>query len=221
MKKFVAIKIVIIITLTLCSCNKNIDINSCESDVKNYQSSSFDSDLKEDYQQVDIKVLYQKFLDKEITALDDDGAPKVLNDFLLYSSEPLEYTYTYFDMTGDGIKELCVKQYSSISFFTVKNAEIHHWYTTGSYTSLLNNGALLYERHGGAPTHINYEYYVLDKNADITFNVTFSWWDGKTVEHGKIYPDSYLFNDKEISKEKYEEKTKEYLTIGDDEIIWN
>lgn len=135
-----------------------------------------------------------------------------------YNAE--EYTYTYFDMTGDGIPELCVDTVPEMYFFTIKNGELHHWYTeTSIYGRLLNNGALLRERHGAAPEHINYEYYELDANAKEQFSIDFSWWDKATV-YGKEYPEFYEINGQEVSKKEYEEQTKKYLTIGTDKIVW-
>lgn len=163
--------------------------------------------------------LYQHFLANEVAALDE--TEKYFREYLLRDVDTQAYTYTYLDMTGDGVPELCVRQYPQMYFFTVKNGEISHWYTEdNSYVKLLNNGDLLFERHGGAPTHINYEYYELDENANIQRKATFSWWDGGTIEIGKVYPDTYIFDDKEVTKEEYEEKTRPYLSIGCNELVW-
>jgi len=165
--------------------------------------------------------LYRRFLTDEVAALDETGVKKFFREYLLWDVDTQAYTYTYLDMTGDGTPELCVKQYPQMYFFTVKNGEISHWYTeTNSYVKLLNNGDLLFERHGAAPTHINYEYYELDKNATVTTKATFSWWDGETIEKGKVYPDTYVFDDKEVTKEEYEEKTRHYLSVGFNELVW-
>lgn len=164
---------------------------------------------------------YQKFMANEITAHDKNGVKKSIDKYILNGSLDGEYKYTYIEMTGDGVLELCVKQFPEMYFFTIKNGEVYHWYTESKADSkLLNNGAFLYERHGAAPTHINYEYYELDENANVKFSTTFSWWDGKTIEVGKIYPDTYIINGKEVFKEEYERKTQQYLSIGNDEIFW-
>lgn len=167
------------------------------------------------------KELYKQFIRNEICAVDKNGDEKPIDEYLEFDVSQNSYTYTYIDMTGDGVDELCVRQYPYHWFFTLKNGKVYHWYTENkAYVKLLNNSALLYERHGAAPTHINYEYYELDDNAEVEFYITFSWWDGTTVEEGKIYADTYFFDDKEVSKEEYEKKTKEYLSIGNDKIIW-
>lgn len=168
-----------------------------------------------------VKVLYQQFIAGEITAFDKDGAEKTFLDYLEWDLEKQDYRYTFLDMTGDGIVELCIQQTPYKYFFTVKDNEIYHWHTEeGLYVNLLNNGALMYERHGGAPTHINYEYYELDQNAEVKFNVTFSCWDGQSIEEGKVYPDEYFFNEEKVTKDEYRAKTKKYLEIGSDKLVW-
>ncbi len=168
----------------------------------------------------DYKNLYQSFLSGEITAWQDGKDRTLISYFHASNFEDTDFSYTYCDMTGDGIPELCVRNFATY-IFTIRDGQVHHWCTDSNvYSELLNNGAFLYERHGGAPTHINYEYYVLDANANETFRVTFSWWDGKNIEQGKEYPDVYIFNDQEVTKEEYEAKTRQYLEIGKDRIVW-
>ena len=165
-------------------------------------------------------VLYKKFLAGEITSLDENGAEKAFGDYLTHSGSDA-YTYAFLDMIGDGVLELCVRYQMEMFFFTIKNDAVHHWYTEfGGYTKLLNNGALLYERHGGAPTHIEYKYYELDANGDVKFSISFAWYDGETVGAGKEHPDLYMIDGQEVPQAEYEEKTKGYLAVGDDQIIW-
>ena len=165
-------------------------------------------------------VLYKKFLAGEIPSIDGNGEEKAIGDYLTHSGSDA-YTYAFLDMTGDGVLELCVRYQMEMFFFTIKNAAVHHWHTEfGGYTKLLNNGAFLYERHGGAPTHIAYEYYELDANGNVKLSVSFAWYDGNTVEAGKEYPALYLIDEKEVTQAEYEEKTKDYLAVGDDKIVW-
>lgn len=172
-------------------------------------------------QKPDEAKLFQQFLNGDIPAYDESGAAKLLEGYLIWNMDEQAYSYAYFDVANDGITELCVWQYPEQYFFQVKDGQVHHWYTeTKSYSHLLNNGAFLFERHGAAPTHINYEYYELDENAQVTFSVEFSWWDGATVEQGKVYPDHYSFDGKEVTKAEYDAKTEKYLSIGKDQIVW-
>ena len=197
-----------------------------------YEKDSFwdlDSDKWNSYFLVELNTyddifsnqLYEQFLNGEIAA-NENGQEKFLKDYLnrYHPNDDGKYKYTFIDMTGDGIEELCIKNYE-LYFFTIENGTLCHWCTEGvTYTDLLNNGALFYERHGGAPTNISYQYYELDEKGSVSFKITFAWYDGATVEEGKVYPDSYWVNDKEVIKEAYEEKTKEYLELGKDKVTW-
>ena len=165
--------------------------------------------------------LYAQFLSGEIPAYDNEEK-KFLDEYFPsnYSYDDGKYYFTFLDMTGDGIEELCIKNYS-LYFFSIKDNNIYHWCTEGViYTDLLSNGALFYERAGGAPTHTSYRYYELDKNGSVSFEISFEWYDGISVEEGKVYPDQYFVDDKEVTKEEYEERTKEYLTLGSDKVVW-
>ncbi len=169
------------------------------------------------------RTLYTNFWDGLTTAIDSDGRSKTLQEYL--GGSPIEDIlcyYTYRDVTGDGVEDFCVRTVpQKMYFFTVKNDQLYHWYTEAlPYVNLLNNGAFLYERHGGAPTNIIYQYYELDANGAETFRITFAWYDGKTVEEGKVYPDRYFVNDEEVSKEEYEATAQQYLKIGTDKIVW-
>ena len=60
----------------------------------------------------------------------------------------------------------------------------------------------------------------LDKNGDVSFEISFSWYDGTTVEEGKVYPDLYYIDDIEVTKEEYKERTNEYLSLGNEKVVW-
>lgn len=170
----------------------------------------------------DSKELFYEFLRGEITALDDSGEAKYLDGgFAEILSD--KYTYCFIDMNRDGEDELCVENpHTNIFFFTEKDGKLYHWSTQPiSYTKLLNNGGFLYERQGAAPEHINYKYYELDNNGEVKFSIEFSWWDAFVYwETQKHYDEEYIINDKEVSKEEYEEKTAKYFEIGSDKIVW-
>ena len=166
--------------------------------------------------------MFYKFMKGEITALDDNGEAKYLDGgFTEILSD--KYNYCFIDMNGDGVEELCVKNpYDALLFFTVKKGELYHWYThLEGYTTLLNNGAFLYERHGGAPEHIDYKYHEIDKNGNLKFTVEFSWYDDVYLAlEDKTYPELFEIDGKEVTKEEYEKKTSNYLKIGNDKIVW-
>ncbi len=207
-------------------------------DISNYyEKGSFwdlDSDKWNSYFLVDSNTydvitpnqLYEQFLNGEIAA-NDNGQEKFLKDYFtgLYSNDDGYYKYTFIDMTGDGIDELCIKNIQ-LFFFTIENGKLNHWCTEGwTYVDLLSNGAIFYERDGAAPEHIDYQYYELDENGAVAFKTTFSWYTATEWPEGPnkeliAYPDRYWVDDVEVTKEEYEEKTKEYMTLAEDRVTW-
>lgn len=162
---------------------------------------------------------FKTFLYGETTAADSSGKEKVLEDYFLDKTST-DFEYTFLDMTGDGIDELCVKKFPEMYFFTIDNDKIYHWYTeTDSYAELLNNKAFLSKIYNDEPAHTLYSYYELDKTGNKTFEIYFSEWDSHTV-NGIEYPVTYTVNDNEVSEKEYQKKTKKYLSIGNDEINW-
>ena len=163
---------------------------------------------------------YRSFLEGSETAVDANGNILTVDAFMYDEELGDDYTYTYMDMTGDGVPELCINKQVEKHFFTLRDEELRHWHTaTAAYTKLLNNGALLYERHGGGPEHVNYEYYELNANAQKRVSVEFSRWAAETF-NGEEHPARYEFDGKEVTQSTYERKTKKYLNIGSDEVVW-
>ncbi len=163
------------------------------------------------------ELIYNRFLFGQETAFNEYDVAKHIEDYFLDENLKENYCYAYFDMTGDKLPELCIDTDIEMYFFTIKDGELYHWHTeTNTYSKLLNNGAFLMERHGGAPDHINYEYYELDKNAKRSFSFSFSWWDKATADGIEFYE----INGVEVSEREYNRKTKKYLKIGDDKIKW-
>lgn len=161
------------------------------------------------------QALYQQFMDGEIRAVDKDGEEQPLSAYLEEASDDEPYAFQYIDMTGDGVEELCVHKRPVMCFFTVREGAVHLWHEEYTlYTRLLENGAFLYERHGGAPTNICYEYKELSADATVKFSTTFEWYDGATVEVGVIHPDTYLLDGQEVSQEEYKAKTAAYLSLN-------
>lgn len=213
-KIIVLINVLILLTAFFVA----ITFAGCKNEVKG--NNSLLSASRADSQSGNIENLYKKFLAGEISAFDENGTPKTVNKYILYDELTEDAQYAFFDVDKNGVAELCVSCFG-LYFFTVKNGEVYHWYDTSSYSRLLNNGAILYERHGAAPTHINYEYCELDENAKEKSSVDFSWWDGKSVKEGEIHPDTYFVGGKEVSKEEYDKTARRYLKIGSDEIVWH
>lgn len=169
---------------------------------------------------------YKKFLAGSINAQDlkqeiSDGVVKIKD----ISLEPdFKTYYALFDMNGDGIPELHLRPVVGGSYliFTYLDGQIVLWHSGPDYESPLNNGAILYERDGAAPTHINYYYLVLDSNGNETSKVNFSKYHS-VDESGKTESadyDVFMMEDKEVSEEEWNSLTKDYLSNSSDLIVW-
>lgn len=162
----------------------------------------------------DHMAIYQAFL-KGGVSVNKNGAICTLEQY--FTLESGDYRYTFLDMTKDGVPELCIHSLPDLIFFTIKDGVVHLWHSEGRLESkLLNNGAVLYERHGGAPPHINYEYYELDQNGNVKFSISFAWWDKADVNDTPYYEVA----SKQVTKEEFEAKTEKYLSIGSDKLVW-
>jgi hypothetical protein len=175
----------------------------------------------------DALATYNNFLAGNIEAQDlkheiSDGVVNIKD----ISLEPdLKTYYALFDMNGDGIPELHLRPIvgGSYAIFTYLDGEIVLWHEGSDYESPLNNGAILYERDGAAPTHINYYYLVLDADGNEISKVYFAKYhsvDESGLNESTDY-DVFIFEDKDVSKEEWDALVNEYLSIPSDLIIWN
>ncbi len=175
----------------------------------------------------DALVAYNKFLAGTIDAQDlkneiSDGAVNVKDISL---APELKTYYALFDMNGDGTPELHLRPIvgGGYAVFTYLNGQIVLWHEDTDYEAPLNNGAILYEREGAAPTHVNYYYLVLDSNGNEISKVYFSKYhsvDESGLSESADY-DVFMFEDKEVTRDEWASLTDEYLAISSDLIIWN
>ena len=175
----------------------------------------------------DALAAYNGFLAGSIKAQDPQN--KISNGVVSIKDitlEPdLKTYYALFDMNGDGIPELHLRPITggSYAIFTYLNGQIVLWYQGTDYESPLNNGAILYERDGAAPAHVNYSYFVLDFDGNKISRVDFSKYHSvdESGLHESADYDVFQFDNKNVSKEEWNALTKEYLSIVSDLIIWN
>jgi hypothetical protein len=175
----------------------------------------------------DALAAYENFLAGSINAQDlkheiSDGVVTMKD----ISLEPdLKTYYALFDMNGDGISELHLRPIvgGRYAIFTYLGGQIVLWHDGPDYESPLNNGAILYERDGAAPTHINYYYLVMDADGNEISRVSFSKYhsvDESSLTESTDY-DVFMFEDKEVSEDEWNSLTNEYLSNSSDLIIWN
>ena len=129
--------------------------------------------------------------------------------------------YAFFDMNGDGIPELHLStgHGNSYEIYTYYNQVVMLWYRGVDYNYPLESRAMGYIRYGAAPTHIDYQYRVLDFWGDIQFYIEFT--KGDTDENG-IYDerDDYIYKGKWISKEEWDKLTEPYLAVKPADLCW-
>ncbi len=186
MKKLLAIVLFLTLTLELCAC------------------TSVAPDDKEPY---------TDFLSGKLPFINDKGEETYITDFNFFGEET---AYALYDMNGDSNPELLVNMSPELHIFTLADNMVKLWRSDTAYSSRpLNNGAILYERHGGGPEHINYIYYVPDFYGNTKYEISFSYWESDGEN-----PEWYDINGEEVSKEAYDAVTKPILLIGDNKIEW-
>jgi hypothetical protein len=129
--------------------------------------------------------------------------------------------HALFDMNGDGIPELHLRPTTGGGYeiFTYRDGQVVLWHVDVDYCSPLNNGALLYERPGGAPPHTNYMYITLDSNGNEISRVGFAEYDVVDENDLKVGV-RYIYEDNDVSKETWDALTDKFLSIKSDLIEW-
>jgi len=165
-------------------------------------------------------LLYEEFLNGSINAKKDGNSININDIFRLDDEEQSKYNqYALFDMNGDGLPELHVRSVGSYNIFTYNNGNIILWHSDVSYSYPLNNGAILYTRNGGAPSHIDYAYTLFDFYGNQIFKIYFSVYDA-TNENNYDENALFIFDEIELSKENWESLTERYLSEKSDLIKW-
>lgn len=217
-KSLFVIFFVILITLFLgCKSKNKANSDIINSDIVVSKSKSTNEQTsKPVVKKADNTSIYDQFINGEITAKTTEGTYLYVNQFEFLNHG---FNYTLFDVDDDNINELCIKNYN-LYIFEVKDDELYNIYTdTRADSVILNNGGFFQIKYGDAPKHIYYDYRKINKDGLIEKQVYFSWWDASTID-GVEYPESYYIDDKEVTKEKYDEFAGKYLNIGEDKVFW-
>ena len=158
--------------------------------------------------------LYRDFLAGRLQATDGSGNPFSAEK---YTQQSGVAQYAIFDMNSDGTAELIVKTPWHFEILTAKDQTVTLWYEDAPYCRPLNNGAILYERPGGAPPHTDYRYTLLDEQGNGVYKLQFSQYAGEKAKD----PYKYYVNETEVTQAAYDAVTGEIFAIGDDQLIWN
>ncbi|WP_066498982.1 hypothetical protein [Abyssisolibacter fermentans] len=160
---------------------------------------------------------YYEFLSGEISLSSDGNENSKIDIYDIFFLDENYNKYTLFDSNHNGVPELHLSSMREYIILECVNDELDIIYSGSGYETLLSNGALLYIRSGGGPEHISYAYTKLDANNNI-IQITFTKYNTKNDEEDD---DLYLFEDVEVSRSEFDEKTKNYLNINSDMIIWS
>lgn len=160
--------------------------------------------------------LFNSFLNGSIDAIDKSG-----NTIKISEMDSDSYRkYTEYDMNGDNIPELCIKTSRTLSIFEIKDGNIVLWREDSPYCTILNNSAILYKRHGGAPEHKTYIYYETDSDGNTVYEITFEKYESTYID-GIYHPELYMINNQEVDETEYNNKTEAILNIRYNLIKWH
>lgn len=158
------------------------------------------------------QVAYEQFLNGKASAVKKDGSALHIQDLLQGNFKK----YARYDMNGDAIPELILKTGAGLTVLWMQEGQLSVWYSGTVYCKPLNNGAILYERVGGAPPNTVYQYYVLNYHGDELFTITFREYELGDDNSAK----KHLINGVDATESLYTALTTPLLDIRDDHIIW-
>ncbi len=144
---------------------------------------------------------YNDFLCGKIAAKNESNKPFYVTDLMTITYESGIGFFLLYDVNGDKIPELHTRGLTHRVLSYVEN-EIVTWYDTMDRVDILENGAIM-------PYHWSHgdTYQVITFAADGTTSVI-SFENADYVDDGYT---RFFFDDREVTKEKWDELTKEYF----------
>ena len=208
-------KIALLFTLLIL-----IALTACSKQKSNKQFNTYvESETEPSASKVSSETLYNQFLIGKISAVDKDGNSISIRSFQELATENYPGKYAIYDMNGDTIPELLFRTVRGLSIFWTVNGQVSLWYEGSTYETPLNEGTLLYQRNGGAPDHIDYQYFILKYNGDLLYSVSFSEYS-EYIYKGQNQPAEYYINGLLVEEEFYQEFKKPFLLKSDNLIPW-
>ncbi len=222
MKKIICLVLSALMLFTLCACN-----NTSQKRENNSSQSTPTRAPKEESTNTSVEEIYNDFLAGKITV--KHGSEYVtINEFTNNSSGTPQYAL--FDRNGDKVPELCIDNGYFITTFWVSDSKLAVWREESYKMQILSNGNALQQGNGGVPNHFNYNYITYSYTGDIVCEVYLSHYPKNDIE---VLKDEYYMNvyvndgvpseaidGIEISKEQYEKRTQEILSISKADIDW-
>ena len=122
--------------------------------------------------------------------------------------------YACTDINGDS--NAVVGFVSDGTLYIIDRKTMKVIYEGVSYEHMLNNGSkcgLLYQRDGGAPKHVEYQFIVFDEENYTHIECTWACYDDNENDTFDEC-DAYYYNDKLLEYKKWIEITSEYMELA-------
>lgn len=152
----------------------------------------------------------QQFMDGSINATDQNGQTITADQYISEAIPAYDGEYALYDVTGDGVVELCVKTASSFDIFTIRDEALTLWHSHDPQYILLNNGALRYSHIDPLTGDLTGEYVVLAADGSVA----------SATKYTASPVNGYTVNGKAMDKIAYDAATGSFLAIGNDKITW-
>lgn len=205
MKRCLTLLLAFVLLFGFTACNNTSDIGSGEDNDTTTTTITATTEAKTANER------YTAFLEGKIGAVDKDGNLVYVRDLL---DEGYDNRYAEYEMNGDCFLELLLRTRDGLCILCEKEQTLQVWYSGTVYEKPLNNGAIFYERSGGAPDHTNYAYITLSENGEETERLSFSVYD----DQGKK---TYFVDDKEVDAAEYQNVYDAVMPkVKDDAILW-
>ena len=159
---------------------------------------------------------YYEFLNGEISVNHNQIKNSMYGIDDIFRADENHNKFTFYDSNDNGIPELHLSSPRYYEIIEYVNDDLKTIYDGTGYETLLNNGAVLYTRYGGAPDHISYKYTELDPDNN-TIQTTFEKYNGD-MEGDYDY---FLLDGEEVTKSEFDTIAEKYLNIGADWVIWS
>lgn len=128
--------------------------------------------------------------------------------------------YACADINGDSKEEIGFV--SNGTLYLIELSDMKVIYEGVSYEHLVNKDGrfgLLYQRNGGAPKNIEYQFICFDEKNNANIECTWACYDDNQNDmfDGSDY---YYFDDQKISYEEWNEKTAGYMNLLEGAEEW-
>ncbi|MCR4678980.1 MAG: hypothetical protein K5679_09505 [Lachnospiraceae bacterium] len=155
--------------------------------------------------------------------------PIPMNECVIYNEQEVKIAdlldgknlfFATADINGDSNAE--VGFVSDGILYIIDKQNMRVIYEGVSYEHMLNNGSkcgLIYQRDGGAPKHVEYQFIIFDENNLPHVECTWACYDDNEDDTFDGY-DTYYFNDEPLEYEKWIKTTGEYMELAKDAETW-